>query len=385
MPGPKETKESIDFLDYMEIILKRWRMISAVTAIAFIFSIIYSLQMPKIYSSTACIIPPQQDSGIVGMLGVLTGGMSGVAGDLLGRGTTADLYVGILKSESIRNAIIDRFDLMKHYKMKYRLYAHETLINKATITTGKRDGIISITVENNDPKLAADMANAFVEELGKFTINLNTAGAEQNRGFLEERLSLAKSELSSAENNIKNFQKKHKLLDVPQQTKVTIEGIAQLRAQLATQEVKLATLKSQFTDSSQEVKTLKTSCDNLRMQVSRLEGVSDGGSIPSIGTIPLLGQEYMRLMRDFKAQEAIFEALTKQNEVLKLSGAKNVSSVQILQKATVPDKEIKPKKRVVVIVSTIIAFLFSIFMSFFLKFLSAIQKEDIEKFKKLFR
>lgn len=380
---PGSNPDAINLLDYLEVIAKRWSMIVKVTAIAFVLSIAVAVMLPKIYSSTALILPPQQDSGLIGMMSAMTGGMAGLAGDLLGKGTTADLYVGILNSRAVADSIIDRFKLMDVYEQDYRIDTYKVLDKKVDIAAGKKDGIISVTVEDKDPKRAADMANAFVEELGKLSIKLNITGAGQNRGYLEERLSKAKVDLTRAEEAVKIFAQKNKALDVPEQAKAAILGVAQLKAQLAVQEVQLAAMRSRFTDTTQDVIDMKATIANLRSQIAQVEGKGRISSIPSVGSLPGLGQEYVRLMREFKVQEAIFELLTKQYEMAKLSESKDISTMQIIQKATVPDKKNKPKRLIIVLGSTIAAGFGAMLYALILKAFQEMSLEDREKWNRI--
>jgi len=354
-PDVRSNPDVINLLDYVEVLAKRWRMIVMVTAAAFVISIVSSLLMKNVYSSTTLILPPQQDSSMIGMMSAMSGGMASLAGDLLGKGTTADLYVGILNSRAVKDSIIDRFKLNEVYEQKFRLDTYKVLDKNANISAGKKDGIISITVEDKDPKLAADLANAFADELGKLTVKLNITGAGKNKDYLEERLTKAKVDLTRSEEALKIFQTANKALDVPEQAKAAITGVAQLKAQLAIQEVQLAGIRSRFTDTTQDVKDMKASVANLRSQIAQVEGNERGSSIPSMGSVPQLGQEYVRLMREFKVQEAIFELLTKQYEMARMSEAKDVDGMQIIQKATVPDKKSKPKRSLIVLAATFAA------------------------------
>jgi len=356
--------EVVNLLDYLEVIAKRWRMIVIVTAAAFIISIVVAFMRPKIYSSTALILPPQQDGSMMGMMSAMTGGMASLAGDLLGKGTTADLYVGMLNSHAVADVIIDRFKLMKVYDQKYRLDTYKVLDKNVDIQAGKKDGIIAITVEDKDPKRAADLANAFVEELGRLAVKLSVTDAAQSGNYLQDRLMKAKADLTRSEESLKTFQSKNKALDVPEQAKAAIFGVAQLKAQLAIQEIQLAGMRSRFTDGTQDVKDMKASIANIRAQIAQVEGNERGSSIPSMGTVPALGQEYVRLMREFKVQEAIFEMLTKQYEMTKFTAAKEVIGMQIIQKATVSDKKAKPKRVVIVLGSTIAGGFFAVLYAF---------------------
>lgn len=141
-----------------------------------------------------------------------------------------------------------------------------------------------------------------MEELSKLTVKLNIIGAGQNRGYLEDRLAKGKVDLARAEESLKTFQSRNKAIDVPSQAQAAILGVAQLKAQLAVQEVQLAAMRSRFTDTTQDVIDMKATIANIRAQIAQVEGKDRGSSIPSMGSIPELGQEYVRLMREFKVQ-----------------------------------------------------------------------------------
>lgn len=380
-----QEKDTIDLLDYLQVIAKHSRMILMITGAAFIISIIVSLLLPKIYSSTARIIPPQQDQGMMAAMLGQAGGLAGLAGGMFGGGTTGDLYVGMLRSEAVKDVIIDKFKLMDVYEKKFRLDTYEALDDAASIELGKKDGIISITVEDKDPKRAADLANAFVEELGKLSVNLNVTGAGENRKFLEQRLIKAKLDLAKAEDNLKAYQANNKALDITEQAKVTIGGVAQLRAQLAVQEVQLASLRSYMTDENDEIKTVKASIVNLKGQIANLEGAGKGSSIPNVGAVPALGQEYLRLMRELKIQETIVEFLTKQYEMAKLSESKDVSGVQVLQTARIADKKEKPKRTLIVLAASSVTFFFAVLLAFFLEYTERMGDDEREKWNALRR
>jgi uncharacterized protein involved in exopolysaccharide biosynthesis len=295
------------------------------------------------------------------------GGLASIAGGSIGGPTKMDLYVSMLRSETVRDPIIDRFKLLDVYKAKFRVDAYKMLNNKALISAGKKDGIITIALSDKDPKRAADMANGYVEELGKLAAGLSMSGAGKNRLFLEERLATAKADAVRAGDELKNFQAKNKMLNVTEQTKASIEGVAQLRAQLAVQEVQLAGMMRQFTESSQEVKRARVAVSNLRGQISILEGGGGTSSIPSVGSVPQLGQDYLRLMRDAKIQETMVELLTKQYEMARLSESKDLSPFQVLQKAKVPERKSKPARSKLVLSSALFSFFGSLLLAFIME------------------
>lgn len=368
--------ETVNFLHYLKMVLKHKRMVMVTTGAALVLSTGVALLLPKVYSATALVLPPQQDQGLMGMMMGQMGGVASLAGDLLGKGSPADVYVTILSSNAVSDTMIDRFKLMDVYDDQYRMEAYKDLDKNVDISAGKKDGVISITVEDEDPQRAADLANAYVDTLDKLAIKYSSSNATENRAFLEERLAKARGDLARAEDAVKAFQTKHKALDVMDQAKATIEGVAQLRAQLALQEVQLQTMRRQFADSAPEVKNLAVTVANLRGQIAKLEGKSSGSSIPSVGSVPALGESFVRLMRDMKTQEAIVELLTKQYEMAKFTEAKNVSTIEVIQKARVPDKKVKPKRALIVLVTTFLGLIGSVFASALLEYRAQMSPED---------
>jgi len=351
----------------LKVLLKQRRMIFRITLATAIIALIYTLLLPNTYTAKTLILPSQEDRGMMSAMMNQLGGLAtlaGGAGVSIGGPSTTELYVTMLKSEAVMDSIIDRFKLIAVYGNKFRTDAYGVLNKNTEVTTGKKDGVITIAVSDKDPNRAAAMANAFVEALGRLALRLNIAGAGQNRSFLEDRLVTVKADLAKAEESLKNFQTKNKAVQVTAQAEATIKGVAELKAQLAAQEVQLATHRRQFTNSSQEVKTLATLVSNLRSQISKLEGTGGGSAIPSVGSLPTIGQEYSRLMREFKLQESLVELLTKQYEMAKLTEVKDISPFQVIQIAKVPERKSSPKRFLIVILSTLLAFSISVLFAF---------------------
>lgn len=380
-----EGVQTLTFYDFAKIVMKHSGIILLLVTFAAIASIIYALSLPDIYSSTAKIMPAQQESGGLSSLMSQMGGLAGLAGDISGRGTSSDIYSDILKSESVQNAVVERLGLLDVYGKKFKQEAVNVLKMNTNIEIGKKSGIISITTDDPEPKRAAAITSVYIEELQKLLLHLTIAGAGQSRGFLEERLVKSKGDLAKAEESLKNFQSKNMAVSVTDQAKASIEGFAQLRAQLIAQEVQLAALQRQFTDSSQDVKAAKTTVSNLKKQIAVLESGKSGGAIPSFAAMPSLGQEYVRLMRDFKMQEAIVELLTKQYEMAKLTEAKSFAPIQVIQEAKVPEIRSKPARSKIVIISIVTVFLLSIVLAFVFENISIMTDEERNRWRELVR
>jgi tyrosine-protein kinase Etk/Wzc len=380
LPRPFQP-DTVNLLDYLEVVARHKGAIVGTSMAALVLSAAVSLCLPNLYSSTALILPPQQqNSGALEMImGQMPGGMSSLAGDLLGKGSPADQFVGILNSNAISDRIIDRFKLMQVYDKKYRIDTYKSLGQKVDIAVGKKDGIISITVEDRDPKRAAEIANAYVEELDNLSARLTMTDAGNDGVFLETRLAKAKGDLARAEEALKQFQTKTKAVDVTEQAKGTIKGVADLEGQLAVEEVKLGGMRRVFTDGSQDIKNQQAVIANLRGQIAKFQGTRGADAIPGMGSVPELGEQYLRLMREFKIQEALVEFLTKQYEVTKLSQAKNTAGIQVIQKARVPDKKAKPKRSVIVLAATFAGFMLALLYAFLREAGARISSGDRER------
>lgn len=375
-----EEEQEINLLELLQVVVRRRRLIMKLCGAAAVVSVVVSLILPNIYSATAKVLPPPKESGgglaaLVGQAGGL-GGLAGLASGM-GLGGSTDLYLGILKSRSVADAVIKRLDLQIIFEKKTVEETRKALEQVVKMQAGNKDGIISIVAESKDPQLAALLANTFVEELGRKSVQLNLTKAGTERVFLEKRLDIVKEDLKRAEEALRSFEVKNKAIKVDSQAAASIQGIARLKAEIISREVQLASLKSYQTDESQEVKALQSSIGKLRSQLSGLIGSgSSGDGIPNMGNAPNLGIEYLRRMRELKTQEAIFEQLTKQYEVAKLNEAKDSSSLQVLDEAVVPIKKSKPMRALIVILATVTAFFIGVFMAFIQEYFAKMPEED---------
>lgn len=384
MQNQKADDNEIGLLEILLVLVKGWKLLIIIPFVVSIMTAFYTLTKPNIYTAKGLIVVGDDDNGGVGSLMSQLGGLASLAGGAAGSKSTGDLYITMLQTETIMDPIIDRFKLLDKFKTESRFSAYRKLDANTNVSLGKRDGVITIEVDDQDPKLAADLANAYIDELGNLTSLLKITGAGNNRAFLQKRLAEARHDLEKAEESLKAFQTKNKIVSVTDQAQATIGGIAQLAAQIALQEVQLATLQRQFTDNSQEVKTAKASIANLRAQISRLEGKGDASkSIPTVGDVPQLGQDYLRLMRNFKIQETVVEMLTKQYEVSKINEAKDVKPFQVLQKAKIPERKSSPKRAKMVIISALATGFLMMVVVFIREFSTRMSVEDRKRWEEI--
>lgn len=370
-----ESEEEINLLELLRVLVRNLPLIVKIVAAAAILSVIYSLTLKNVYSAKATLLPPQKDSGggAAALLASMGGGLGSLAGGL---GGSTDLYMGILKSRSVADAVIKRLDLQNEFKSTNADLTRATLQGLVKFQAGK-DGIITVTADYKEPAKAALLANTFVDELQKKSLQLNLTKASTERGFLETRLVGVKQDLKVAEDEMKGFQEKNKTIKADSQAAAAIEGIAQLKAEIVTKEVQLAALRHSMTDESPEVRSLLAGIGRMRSQLGAMSGGGDGGGvIPSAGSVPSIGLEYVRRLRELKTQEALYEQLTKQYELAKINEARDSSSLQVLDEAVTPLHKSKPKRSLIVILSTVTAFFGAVFFVFIREYLSKLSPED---------
>ncbi|MBI3804148.1 MAG: lipopolysaccharide biosynthesis protein [Nitrospirae bacterium] len=369
-------EDTINLLDCWKALVKRKWLIGFIVGAAAIASVILSLLLPKIYAATTSILPPQQE-GSVGMTGMgasqLPGGIGGLAGGFLGLKSPADLWVGILKSQTVRDGIIQRFDLMNAFKAQTIEDARGALNAMVVITKSKED-IISITVEDKDPQQAALLANAFVEELDKVNKRVVMSSGGRMRVFLEKRLNDGKVELVKIEEAVKAFQERNGAIKLDDQSKAIIDTIGKVKGQLMAKEVELQTFLSYATPNNPQAEILKSQIEELRGSMQELEEgklgdrrASKGLFIPT-AKMPDLALQYARLLRDMKVQETLDTLLTQQYEISRIQEAKDSPTVQVLDMAKVPGKKVKPKRAQIVLLSVFSATFAAVLLALFMEF-----------------
>lgn len=358
--------DEVSLIDIGIILAKNKKNILMAMILALIAAVGVTLLLANKYTAKAQLMPPQSQSGSSALLGQL-GALSGLAG---GGGSALknpnDIYVGMLESRTVADALIDRFKLQTVYDVKLKSEARNALKRLTTVVNGK-EGLISIEVTDEDPKLAATITNAYVEELQKMTKTLAVTEAGQRRLFFERQLQQAKEALADAEVALKQVQEKTGLIKLNEQAEAMIQASAGLKAQIAAKEVALGAMRTFSTTSNPEYVRVQQELIGFRVQLSKLEtGMNGGKGDISISTssVPEVGLEYTRRLRDVKYQEVIFEMLAKQMELAKVDEAKEGAVLQLLDSAIVPDKKSKPARSIIVIISVLLAGILAVCWAF---------------------
>ena len=355
------------------------RLFFRVGAIGFLVSTLIAFLIPKSYTSVAQLMPPDtQSSSGMAMMAALTArggaGLGSVAGDLLGLQSSGALFIGVLRSQTAQERLIQEFGLQKVYGKKLITDARAELDENTSISEDRKSGIISISVTDHDPKRAAAIANGYVNQLNALVAELSTSAAHRERVFLEGRLKVAKRDLDAASNQLALFSSKNNTLDIQTEGKAMLDAAGTLAGQMIAAQSELEGLRQIYTDNNPRVRALNARVGELRKQLEKLSGtsadaatigdsspaVSNGMPYPTIRSLPLLGAKYSDYYRRAKIQETVFELLTEQYELAKIEEAKETPSVKVLDPAQVPERKSFPSRSLIMFLGTFVVLSISV-------------------------
>ena len=357
--------DEINLMDLLLVIAKHNRFIIKLTLSVAVLSVVYALLQPNIYTAKTVILPPQQGASTASMLLGQLGGLAGLAGGAAGIKSPNDLHIGMLNSRTIADTLIKRFKLQALWEAKTMEATRVALAGGTVIASGK-DGLITIEYSDKDPQFAAIIANAYVEELDRLNSTLAVTEASRKRLFLEKQLKSSRVNLDAAEIALKQTQERTGMINPEAQSGALISTVANVRAQIAAKEVELAAMGAFATPQNPDYRQIQQVIVGLRAQLTKLEANSAGSDIKvPTGKLPETGLEFLRKTREFKYQETLFELLSKQFEIAKIDEAKDASLIQVVDKALVPEQKSKPKRSLIVILATMMAFFIGILLAFF--------------------
>jgi tyrosine-protein kinase Etk/Wzc len=365
-----QAEPEVSALDIVALLLERKRFIERFVLGAAVLAVVVSLLLPVQYEAKIVLLPPQQSSSIgsalMGQLGGIgaLGSLASLAGGGLNLKNPADMYVSLLTSRTVEDAMIQRFGLMKEYRLKFMSDTRKQLENHTVVVAGAKDGLIRLTIEDHDPKRAADLANGYVEEFRKLSASLAITEAARRRLFFEEQLQQAKDKLTDAEEAMTKTQQSTGVLQIDSQARALIESAAILRGQVVAKQVQIEGMRAFATDDNPSLVLAKQELAALQSQLNRVAGSqTDVGSDINLskGRVTQSGMEYLRRFRDLKYQEALYELLAKEFEVAKLDEAREGSIIQVVDAAIPPDKKASPHRTLIVIAVTTLSFFVAAF------------------------
>src|SRR6266480_3813305 len=359
-PADRPANDEVSLLDLLIVLAKHKRIVLGIPLVVAIAAAIVSLLMPNIYTGTTRILPPQQSASaataLLNQLGGAAGVLAGATGGALGIRNPNDLYVGMIRSRTVADNLVGRFDLNKVYDQKLQSSTRNTLQSNTTIAAG-RDGIITIDVDDKDPKRAADLANAYVDELMKLTKVLAVTEASQRRLFFERQLLQAKDNLTAAEMAARQGLQKGGLAQVDAQGRSMIEVTARLRAQISAKEVQIGSMRTFAAEGNPELQRTQQELEALRRELARVEGSSPIAALGKGEASGSSGLDNLGRLRDVKYYEFLYELLAKQYELAKIDEAKDATVIQVMDKAIEPDRKSKPMRTLIILLSALVALL----------------------------
>ena len=356
--GMQEADDEISLLDLLQTIVDNLRLLVLGPLAVGVTALGISFLIPPTYTAqTKFLTPQQQQSAAANMLASL-GSLGGLAGAVGGIKNPADQFIAYLKSVTLQDALIDRFSLLDRYEAKTKTDARLELIDKVRTASGK-DGLISIEVDDKDPQIAADLANAHIEELGKLLGKLATTEAQQRRLFFEKQLTQAKDKLIQSEIALKATGVSGSVLkSIPASAVASVAG---LQAAVTAQEVKLGAMRGYLAETAPDFKQAMNELANLRAQLGKQEK-----DTPSIGNKATSEGDYITKYREFKYHETLFELFSKQFELAKVDEAREGAVIQILDAAKPPERKSQPKRVLIAIVATLAA-IFALLLFVFIR------------------
>ncbi len=392
------SNQEINLINLLYKIARYWKLIVINFIVVSILAVIISLLLPKWYKAEAVIMPPVKEGSFglgLGMAGQLAGMMLGGGGDfdLPMFATPSDIYEMILKSRSVADSIIQKYDLMQLYKQQTIEETRLELTSHTFLEVGKEGAIFIRFEAKNDPVLAANVVQSYIEELDKANKRVKIFYAHNTRKFIEERLVENKEKLKAAEDSLQAFQKRYNAVSIEDQVTAAVNNYAQLLAQKQYYEVQLNAFQDNVDISHPEVRELASKIQGINKKIREMKygdktGITqalmkDTDMFPPFASVPQLGLEYARRLRDVKIQELIFELLTQQHEQEKIKEAKDTPTVVVLDKPVPPTKKSRPKRAIIVLLAALLSIFYSLFVIFIKEYNQHLRMNNPDDYDKL--
>jgi len=340
-PAMLPEDDEISLLDLLQVVVDNLRLLVLVPLVAGLLALGVTFAIAPTYTATTKFMPPQQQQSSAAAMLAGLGALGGLAGAASGLKNPADQYVAFVKSRSVQDALIDRFNLTERYDEKFKQDTRLMLEKNVQIAAGK-DGLITIDADDKNAEFSAQLANAHIEELGKLLNRLAVTEAQQRRVFFEKQLGNAKDNLVTAEQALKSSGVNSSALKAS--PAAAVEGLAKLKAAVTAQEIKLASMRGYLTESAPDFKQAQTELSAMRGQMARAEKEEPASSGDS---------DYIAKFRDFKYFETLFELFAKQYEMARVDESREGAIIQVVDTAVAPERKSRPKKALIAMMTTL--------------------------------
>ncbi len=341
--GPSEAPEGeeVSLLDLALVVAENLRLLILGPLAVGLLALGISFSITPTFTAKALIMPPFQSQSAAAAalqsIGALAGVSSGVR-------NPSDQYVALMQSVTVEDRIVERFKLMELYEVKYKAQARKRLEELSRITSSRKDNLISVEVDDEDPQRAADLANAYVDELKRLTTEIAVTEAQQRRVFFEEQLKLASKKFDAAQRALQAAGINEGAA-IRANPGAAAGRYAQLRAEVTATELRIQAMKAYLAESSPEVRLAQNQLQVLRGQLVQYERADPVGS----------QGDYFERAREFKYQEALYDLLVRQLEIARLDESRDGAVIQVIDVANPPEGKSKPKKALIAVVATLAA------------------------------
>jgi uncharacterized protein involved in exopolysaccharide biosynthesis len=326
----------LGLLDLAEMFAPRLGLLILLPLLVAALTYTYTRTQADLYTGTTRFLPPQQQQGsaaaLLQGLGGALGGLASASGAIK---NPADQYVAMLRSRSIQDALIARFKLQQEGPGTPSREALRARLAAATQVVVSKEGLIEVSYTAASATMAADGANAYIDELRKLLAQMSLTEAQQRRVFFEKHLREAKDNLIRAELDLQQVGVNPAMLRAAS-PQVALEGVARLTAQVSALEVRISAMRGYMTDSSPELQQAMHELAALKGQLA----VANRDS-------PRQGSErgqYVARYREFKYQETLYELFARQYELARVDESREGPAVQVLDAAVPPETRSGPKR-----------------------------------------
>ena len=369
-PGVDDgTEDEISLLDLALVVAENLRLLILGPLAVGLAALGYAFTIEPTFTAKVVMLPPQQQQSAAASALQSLGALGGLAG-AAGIKSPADQYVALMQTNTVEDRLIERFKMMEVYKTEFKADARKALEQNTRISAGKKDGLLTIEFDDKSPQRAAEVANAYVEELRRLTSSLAITEAQQRRAFFEKQLAQTKDKLTAAQRALQAAGINEGAIRA--EPRAAAEVYAKLQAEITAGEVRLQTMRGYLAETAPEFQQAQNQLTALRGQLARREAVNTSGS----------QGDYVDRFREFKYQETLFDLFARQYEVARIDESREGAVIQVVDAATPPERKSKPKRAMMAVVATLAAG-FALLLWVFVRHALRNARQDAESAQKL--
>lgn len=339
----------VTLLELLVPLAEGWRWLVLAPLAAGLVALGVTFVVSPLFTARTTFLPPQQQSqgqalgalASLGALGALAGGAAGLR-------SPVDQYVSLMQSTTVSNRLIEEFGLRELYDVKLMVEARERLARRVHIAVGRKDGLVTVEVEDHSPERAARIANRYVDELRRVTSELALTEAQQRRAFFEAQLKQTRDRLTQAQLALQASGYSPGALKA--EPRAAAERYARLQAEVTAAEVRLQTVRGAFAEGTPEVLQQQNQLAALRSQLARAEAPAERGA----------DADYIGKYREFKYQETLFELFARQFELARVDESREGALVQVVDVAVPPERKSWPRRGLTAVAVTAATFLLAV-------------------------